>query len=166
MKGLVPMNWKSTFIRISVVMLTFLLLSLGKAPPASAAPTTFASSLQAGCYLARRDRCKIHVDPFSINVASGTKLVRFQLVTTRSRDSVQTVIYDFRTDQSNPVPFTGLSYTPSLVAKDFGVSGGESYPVSLQGMDSGDTSLYNLGVSGVFNCPVATFTLNLPVIVR
>ncbi len=46
---------------------------------APAAPEIFASPVHAGCYLAKADRCKIHVEPFTINIVSGKKLAQFQL---------------------------------------------------------------------------------------
>ena len=156
----------SAIFRAAIAGLVILLLGLGQASPASAVPLVYASSVQAGCYLARQGRCKIHVDPFTIEVAAGAKLVRFQLVTIRSRDNAQTTVYDFSTDVSNPVPFSGANYTPSLVAKDFGASCGESYMVSLQGKDSSDSNMYNLGQTSAFTCPTATFTLNLPEVRR
>ena len=45
------------------------------------------------------------MDPFAIDIASGPKLVQFELVATRIGTGVLTTIYDFRTDQSNPAPF-------------------------------------------------------------
>ena len=121
------------------------------APPA--APEIFASPVHAGCYLARADRCKIHVEPFTINIASGKKLAQFQLVAIRMGTGTQTVIYDWRPDQSNPVPSIGTTYTPSLVAKDFAARCGETYEISLQGKDSGDTNVFDLGLTGQFTCP-------------
>ncbi len=119
-----------------------------------AAPDIFASPVQAGCYIAAPADCRIHADPFTINIASGKKLVRFQLVTINiTRPGTQTVIYDFRTDQSNPVPSTGTTYTPSLVGQDFAATCGNTYQLSLQGQDSGDTGLFNLGLTNSFTCP-------------
>src|SRR5512141_3021593 len=46
-------------------------------------PEISASPVHAGCYLARADRCKIHVEPFTINITSGKKLALFQLVAIR-----------------------------------------------------------------------------------
>ena len=109
-------------------------------PAALAEPEIFASPVQAGCYLVRADRCKIHVDPFTINLAAGKKLVRFSLVATRVSTGAQTTIYDFRTDQSNPAPSIGSTYTPSLVKKDFAATCGQAYTVSLQGQDTGDAN--------------------------
>jgi hypothetical protein len=71
---------------------------------------------------------------------------------------------DFRPDQSNPVPYVGDTFTPSLVAKDFAASCSQSYTVSLQGQDTGDATPLNLGLTGQFTCPIGTFRLNLPVI--
>jgi hypothetical protein len=155
---------KSAIFRAAMAGLVILLLSLGQASPASAVPLIYASSVQAGCYLARPNRCKIHVDPFTIQIAAGAKLVHFQLITIRSQGGVQKLVYDFSTDSSNPVPFSGVNYTPSLVAKDFGVSCGETYSLSLQGKDSSNANTFNLGTTSAFVCPTATFTLNLPVI--
>ena len=139
-------------------------VGLAQPPAAVAAPAILASPIQAGCYLAKLDRCKIHVDPFTIDIASGQKLVQFQLVATRTGTGTQTLIYDFRTDQSNPAPFLGSTYSPSLVAKDFGVTCGQTYTLSLQGKDSGDANLLNLGITNPFTCPKGTFRQLLPVV--
>ncbi|MFN8595968.1 MAG: hypothetical protein U0559_07275 [Anaerolineae bacterium] len=133
-------------------------------PPA--APDIFASPVHAGCYLAKPDRCKIHVEPFTINIASGKKLALFRLVAIRMGTGTQTVIYDWRPDQSNPAPASGTTYTPSRVAKDFAARCGETYEVSLQGRDTGDTSVFNLGLTSQFTCPTGTFRDYLPVIKR
>ncbi len=135
----------------------------GQVPAVQALPDIFASPVQAGCYLARRDRCKIHVEPYTINIAAGQKLVQFQLVTTQAGSGIQKIIYDWRPDQSNPVPFSGTTYSPSAVAKDFGASCGSSYTLSLQGKDSGDAGLFNLGLTNQFTCPKGTFLAFLPV---
>jgi hypothetical protein len=158
--------------RKRVIILAFLCLglSLGQLPPVQAspagqaAPDIFASPVQAGCYLAKLDRCKIHVEPFTINITSGKKLAQFQLITILGRTGAQSVIYDWRPDQSNPVPALGNTYSPSLVAKDFAASCGETYEVSLQGRDTGDSSSLNLGLTAQFKCPTATFTRYLPLI--
>jgi hypothetical protein len=93
------------------------------------------------------------LEPFTINIASGKKLVQFQLVTIQGGTGIQTTIYDWRPDQSNPVPVSGTTYTPSLVSQDFAATCGKSYGVSLQGMDSGDGGMYSLGLTGQFTCP-------------
>jgi hypothetical protein len=134
------------------------------APPV--APDIFASPVHAGCYLARADRCKIHVEPFTINIASGKKLALFRLVALRMGTGTQTVIYDWRPDQSNPAPSAGTTYTPSRVAKDFAARCGETYEISLQGQDTGDTGVFNLGLTNQFTCPIGTYTDYLPTIRR
>jgi hypothetical protein len=134
--------------------------------PASAEVDIFASSVQAGCYRAKPDLCKIHVEPFAITVASGHKLVYFQLLASRTGAGVQSVIYDFRPDISNPVPFSGDTFTPSLVAKDFAAHCGESYSISLQGQDTGDRTPYNLGTTAEFTCPTGEYRMYLPRVTR
>jgi hypothetical protein len=47
---------------------------------AVAAPEIFASLVHGGCYIAAPSDCRIHVEPFTINIASGKKLVLFKLV--------------------------------------------------------------------------------------
>ena len=122
-----------------------------------AAPEIFASPIHSGCYIAGPSDCRIHVEPFTINIASGKKLVFFKLVAIQMPSNVQTVIYDWRPDQSNPAPAIGTTYTPSLVAQDFAATCGKSYEISLQGKDTGDTNVLNLGLTGQFTC-----TLSMP----
>jgi hypothetical protein len=140
-------------------------LAVGSLPTAAAqpaAPEIFASPVHAGCYLARADRCKIHVEPFTINIASGKKLALFRLVAIRGSTGLQTIIYDWRPDQSNPAPASGTTYTPSLVAKDFAATCSEAYEISLQGRDTGDTDVLNLGLTDQFTCPKGNFSNYLP----
>ena len=143
-----------------------LLAGLTQQPPVLAETTIFASPIQGGCYLVRADRCKIHLDPFTINITAGQKLVYFQLVAIRMGSGLQTVIYDFHTDQSNPAPSSGVTYTPSLVEKDFAAACSTSYQISLQGRDSGDSSALNLGSTNTIVCPTGTFTTRLPLVSR
>lgn len=124
-------------------------------PLASRAPLVFASPVHGGCYIAAPGQCKIHVEPFTINIASGTKLALFKLVAIQGGTGAQTTIYDWRPDQSNPPPTSGTTYTPSLVTQDFAATCGNSYVVSLQGRDSGDVNVFNLGLTGQFTCPSA-----------
>ena len=150
---------RKRFLYLSA-FLTAILASLAAWPAiqqryrASAAPTIYASPIQAGCYIAAPNDCRLHVEPFTINLVSGTRLVYFQLYA-HPPDSNATLLYDFRPDLSNPVPFTGSTYTPSLVAQDYAAICGKSYAISLQGRDSGDTQAYNLGMTGEFTCPAA-----------
>ena len=162
------MTWKHVLILavLTVGVIVSLLFTLKRPPAAQAEPTIYASPVQAGCYLAKNDRCKIHVEPFAINLASGTKLVRFQLVTTQAGTGAQTMIYDFRPDQSNPVPYSGSTFTPTLVAKDFAATCGLSYTLSLQGMDTGDANMFNLGVTSQFTCPKGDYRQYLPLVIK
>ena len=113
----------------------------------------FASPIQAGCYVVAPGQCRIHADPFTINLASGKKLVFFQLVLVGVPGGPQTVVYSFRPDQSNPVPSSGSTYTPTSVAQDFAATCGSSYQLSLQGQDTGDANAFNLGLTGTIACP-------------
>lgn len=158
------MNWKRVLSLMTLFIFAPLLAGQKQAPIVQAEPAIFASAVHAGCYLARIDRCKIHVDPFTINIAPGTKLVEFQLVAIRSGIGTQTVIYNWRPDQSNPVPFSGSTYSPSPVAKDFGATCGASYTLSLQGRNTGEASLLNLGLTNQFTCPKGTFLDFIPLL--
>jgi hypothetical protein len=158
------MSWKCARSLILIFLMCVLTLGLQPKPAVRGAVNIYASPVQAGCYLVRHDQCKIHVDPFTINLASGEKLVFFQLDAIRIANGTQRMIYDFRPDQSNPAPFIGNTYTPSQVAKDFAASCGESYMLSLQGQDTGDTVPYNLGITGQFTCPAGTYFTNMPLI--
>lgn len=122
-----------------------------------AAPEIFASPIHGGCYIAGPSDCRIHVEPFTINIASGTKLALFKLVAIQMPSNVQIVLYDWRPDQSNPAPPLGTTYSPSLVAQDFAATCGKSYEISLQGKDTGDANVFNLGLTGQFTC-----TLSMP----
>lgn len=141
------------------LLITASLLGLGgassaqQAPPAPANGTEspasiYASPIHGGCYIAGPNQCRFHFDPFVINISPTNKLVFFQLVAING--SVQTVIYDFHTDVSNPP--TG-NYTPSLVAQDFAARCGLTYQVNLQGRDNGSANAYSLGLTGSFVCP-------------
>jgi hypothetical protein len=119
------------------------------ADPAAAArtPLIFASPIHAGCKTFNARTCQIVVEPFTINLASGRKMVSFQVSVDGS------VVYDWRPDQSNPPPTSGTAYTPSRVAWGFGVKCGVSHTVSLQGRDSGDANTFNLGSTSPITCP-------------
>ena len=158
------MTWKRALILAMVLVVSVIVSGFTQPPSVRAEPQIFASPVHAGCYLEKIDRCKIHVEPFTINLTPGEQLVLFTVFATRASTSIQSVIYDFRPDQSNPVPFSGDTYTPSLVAKDFAAHCGESYTVSLQGQDTGDTTPFNLGLTDQFTCPRGTYRLSLPVI--
>jgi len=139
----------------SVVVLLFAMclpLPTGAEEPASEpegakSVKSFASPVHAGCYLAAPDECRIHVDPFTANVASGENLVRFQL---RANGSV---IYDFSMDVSNPPE--GV-YTATSVGLDFAVVCGTTYRVAALTQDSGDPGLGVAGLTGTITCPSGT----------
>jgi len=152
-----PIIWKSALI-LMIFTISGLLIAQFMPQSLPGALAVFASPIQASCYQPLPDRCRIHVEPYTINIASGSKLVQFQLVATRIGAGTNTIIYDFRPDQSNPIPYSGTTYTPSQVAKDFAAACGQTYTVSLQGRDTSDSSLYNLGTTGQFSCPVAVDT--------
>jgi hypothetical protein len=137
-----------------IVASAFFLLTHSK--QAMAEPDIFASPVQAGCYITAPNDCRLHVDPFTINIASGKKLVYFQLIAIEFPSGIQKVFYDWRPDQSNPAPSLGNTYTPSLVAQDFAATCGHTYEISLQGQDTGDTGGFNLGLTGQFTCPATT----------
>jgi hypothetical protein len=59
----------------------------------------YASPVQGGCYISAPNDCRLHVDPFTINLTPGSKLVFFQLVAINTGNGTQRVIYDFRPDQ-------------------------------------------------------------------
>lgn len=138
----------------------------GQPQQAVAEVTIYASPVQAGCYRAKPDLCKIHVEPFTINLAAGQKLAYFQLQATRTGARAPVVIYDFRPDLSNAVPFSGSTFTPSRVAKDFAALCGKSYSISLLGRDTGDSVPYILGSTAEFTCPQGEYKLFLPNINR
>jgi hypothetical protein len=158
------MSWKCARALILIFLVSIFSVGLEHPPTARGAVNILASPIQAGCYLAHHDQCKIHVDPYTINLTPGKKLVFFQLITTRIGTGIQRVIYDFRPDQSNPAPSTGNTYSPSLVAKDFAATCGQEYTLSLQGQDTGDTTPFNLGITEQFTCPTGSYFINLPMI--
>jgi hypothetical protein len=128
----------------------------GRPETVSAAPNVFASPVHAGCYIAAPNDCRIHTEPLSIAINSGSKLVKVSLVSINIGTGVQRIMYDFRPDQSNPLPLSGTIVNLSGVAQDFGASCGKSYQVSLQGSDTLDGGItYNLGLTNTFTCPAA-----------
>jgi hypothetical protein len=113
---------------------------------AQAEPLGFASPINGGCYIAAPNVCKIHIDPFTINIndGAGARLMLFQLYANGS------LIYDFRTDVSNP---PGADYSPSLVMQDFAAECGESYVVNMLAQDTSDANPLNYGQTTEFTCP-------------
>ena len=90
--------------------------------------------------------CKIHIDPFTINIndGGGAHLEKFTLYANGSP------IYDFRTDVSNP---PNVDYSPSLVIQDFAAQCGETYYVNMVAKDSTDANPLNYGQTKEFTCP-------------
>jgi hypothetical protein len=115
---------------------------------AGAAPEVFSSPINGGCYITSPNECKLHVDPFTVNIndGAGAKLVEFILHANGQP------IYHFRTDVSNP---PAADYTPSLVAMDFAATCGETYYMNILGRDSLDANLLNMGQTAEFICPAA-----------
>jgi hypothetical protein len=150
---------KNRLLLLVGLLITLVIVLLISWPPVSsqhqvsAEPEIYASPVHAGCYIAGPADCRIHVEPFTINIQTGSKLALFRLVAIRIGPGIQTTIYDFRPDQSNPPPTSGLAYTPSLVTQDFAATCGYTYEISLQGKDSLDASVFNLGLTGQFTCP-------------
>jgi hypothetical protein len=108
---------------------------------------SFASPVEAGCFLASDGSCVIHVDPFTAVVAAGERLMRFQLQANGQ------VIYDFTTDSSNPP--VG-NYSPGLDRLEFAAVCEVSYSVSALTQDTGDPGLVVAGASETFTCPAPT----------
>jgi hypothetical protein len=114
---------------------------------AAAAPEVFSSPINGGCYIAAPGQCRLHVDPFTVNIVPGRRLSTLKL------QANGVTIYDFRTDVSNPPPFSGSTYAPSLVAQDFAAVCGRTYVLNLLGQDTGDSNLLNMGQTTEFTCP-------------
>ncbi len=140
----------------AVIVLPLAILSIAQRglaqPPARPvrqdAPDVYLSPINGGCYIAAPNDCRLHVDPFTINMATSSTLKRFQLQA-NSRS-----IYDFRTDTANPP--ASPSYQPSLVQNDFAATCGKAYNLILLGADSKDSLQWQtLGQTGVFTCPVS-----------
>jgi hypothetical protein len=149
-------------IRTVLLMIVLGLLCLEVQPrPANAGlpamPDVFASPINAGCVQVAPSACKLHVDPFTIQVSSGQRLAAFQLQANGQ------LLYDYRTDVSNP-PLG--NFTPSPVRLDFAATCGHTYTVNLLARDTGDSSFLNAGQAEDIACPVGTFTHYLPVIKR
>lgn len=143
-----------------VLLLLSLVLGLAGRPvmtPPPLAPQAFASPINAACVQVTASVCKLHVDPFTLQIAPGQSLTAFQL---RANGSP---LYDFRTDVSNPPT---SSYAPSLVRRDFAAHCGQTYTVNLLARDSGDSSFLNVGQAENITCPVGTYFQYLPLVNR
>ena len=109
----------------------------------------YASPINAGCYIAAPGQCKIHVEPITISLATGARLVFYRVLANTN------VIYNFKPDQSNPPPATGSTYSPSVVMQDFAATCGGTYTIYLQGQDSLDPNAFNLGGTTPITCPTS-----------
>ena len=123
------------------------LAALAVAASPDVAGAVFASGLNAGCYIAAPNQCRIHIEPFTVPVAAGKRLVGVKL-----QLDGQT-IYDFSTDLSNPPPSTGDTVTLSPVALDFAALCGHTYRANVLAKDTGDANFLNLGLTASFTCP-------------
>jgi hypothetical protein len=131
----------------AMAVLPSLAKSLTRPPANITSPDVFSSPINGGCYIAGPDECRLHVDPFTVNIAPGARLVALQL------QANGVTIYDFRTDISNPPPASGTTYSPSLVMQDFAAVCGETYTMNILGRDSADANFLNMGQTATFTCP-------------
>ena len=67
-------------LAISMIGLLGFWLAFDKAEPVQAEPDVYASPVHAGCYIAAPADCRIHVEPFTIYITSGSKLVLFPII--------------------------------------------------------------------------------------
>ena len=67
------------------------------AAPTPAAPQIYTSPISGGCYLSRRDRCSIHVEPYPIAMTAGAKMVMFQVLAERQSGG-SAVLYTWKPD--------------------------------------------------------------------
>jgi hypothetical protein len=140
-------------LALSIIGLLGFWLTFDKAQPVTAEPDIYVSPVHAGCYIAAQNDCRIHVEPFTITVNTGSKLDYFQLWASRIGYSAG-MIYDFRPDVSNPLPLSGSVVTPSLVAQDYAAQCGATYYIYLIGKDTLDPTQYILGSTAQFTCPI------------
>lgn len=123
---------------------------------ALAAPNVFAGPVNGGCYLATATTCRIHVDNWQpITSDAGRVLRGFRL--SAGANGTETLLYDFRTDVSNP---PAGSYLPSLVRQDFAARCDTTYRLTLHAQDSGDSAYELVGHTSEFQCPAATAFYN------
>jgi hypothetical protein len=114
-------------------------------PKNRASAFVFSSPINGGCYIAAPNQCKIHIDPFNVNLAPGSQFVEFQL------QAAGQTIYHFKTDVSNPP--VAPSYSPSMVMQDFAATCGKTYTINILGRDTSNANLLNMGqIEGVI-CP-------------
>jgi hypothetical protein len=122
-------------------------------PRVLAAPHAFSGPVNGGCYLATLTTCRIHIDRWQpIVTDQGQKLVGFQLSAVPVGSNSSSLLYDFRSDVSNP---PAGSYLPSLVKKDFAAQCSVTYELALYAKDSADLDFEAVGRTNEFQCPAA-----------
>lgn len=146
------MNKRGTLIAISLI-LTGILVFFAFRPKSTTAQSldgVSVSPINGGCYIAGPNQCKIHVDPFTIDIdnVSGHELVQFTIYANGSP------IYDFRTDANYP-PVN--DYSPYPVALDFAATCGESYILNSKAATVESPVPVYIGQTTEFTCP-----LNVP----
>jgi hypothetical protein len=125
-------------------------------PSALAAPNIFSGPVNGGCYLDTEAICRLHIDNWQpITADPGQKLVGFQLLAVPDGSASGALLYDFRSDVSNP---PGGSYLPSLVKQDFAAQCGAAYQLSLRAKDTADLDFEEVGRTNMFQCPEEAVT--------
>ena len=139
---------KLSILVMCVLVLTGILVLFVFHPRSTTAQSLdniYGSPINGGCYIAGPGQCKLHVDPFIINIDNTTDaLLDFTLYANGSP------IYDFKTDASNP---PRIDYSPSTVALDFAATCGTTYYINLVGRSEDFINRYNLGLTTSFTCP-------------
>lgn len=143
---------KKTILALALVLLLLTTLAvaqfLARDRTATAAPEVIAGGISGGCYIAAANSCKIHVDPFTVNLNDDQnyRLIEFQLVLNND------LIYHFTTS-ANPSDRPIGDYTPSLVMQDFAATCGQTYVIKLMARDEGDANILEAARTGQFVCP-------------
>lgn len=156
-------GWRLLLL-LPLVGLAVFLMVRQRAPAAVvlAAPNVFSGPVEGGCYQATRTTCSVHIDSWQpIAIGGGQRLRAVQL------QANGLVVYDFRTDVSNPP--AGSSYRPSAVRQDFAARCGQSYVLTLLAQDTGDAGLVVVGQTNAFTCPAYAadaFAVYAPMVVR
>ncbi|MFO7664383.1 MAG: hypothetical protein R6X18_17570 [Chloroflexota bacterium] len=157
MKSRIVCRWRLTLLMPGILPVLMVLVDCSTNTPSGplvlAAPHVFSGPVNGGCYLDTVTTCRLHIDNWQpIVIDPNTSLEGFQLKAYRSGAPAGLILYDFRTDLSNP---PGNSYLPSRVKKDFAADCGTSYQLSLTAKDSGDLSFEEIGRTNDFSCPAA-----------
>jgi len=121
-----------------------LLVALAAAGAPREAAAVFASPINGGCYIARANDCRVHVDPVTINVSPGERLEAARIMLNG------VTVYDFKTDVSNP---PNGNYQITVPGQDLAARCGVTYTVNIVGRDSGNLNFLNMGQTESFTCP-------------